>query len=140
VVTQDSMLFNMTIGENLRLRNKHASNKDLIDLIEEFELGTIFPNNIINLDYVINETSSNLSGGEKQRLALIREIVFNPSILILDEVTSALDHNSVMNVVRIIERLKRKMTIIIVTHQSEYLEIADYAYKIHEGRVSEISV
>jgi ATP-binding cassette subfamily C protein len=133
-VSQDSVMFNLTVGDNLRLKKHDVSDQKLIKYIEDFELQSIFPDNKIDFDYEIDESTSNLSGGEKQRLALIRELVANPNLLILDEVTNALDNMTMLNIIKILENLKGKMTIIIVTHQPEYLSIADIAYTIKDGK------
>ena len=139
LVTQDSVIFNLTIGDNLRLRNPDISDHELIKYIKNLDLESIFPNNNIDLNYQIDESVSNLSGGEKQRLALIRELASKPKILILDEVTSSLDTDTISKVIQNLQKLKGKMTIIIVTHQNEYLSIADAVYKINKEGINKIS-
>jgi ABC-type bacteriocin/lantibiotic exporter with double-glycine peptidase domain len=139
MVTQDSVIFNLTIGDNLRLRNREISDCEIIKHIINFDLVSIFPYNKIDLNYHIDESVSNLSGGEKQRLALIRELVSEPEILILDEVTSSLDTETISKVIKTLEKLKGKVTIIIVTHQKEYLNLADEVYNINKGIINKIS-
>jgi len=135
LVTQDSAIFNLSVRDNLSIRNTKVSDSEMIQLIKQFNLETLFPDNQIDLSYKIDETSSNLSGGEKQRLALIRELLLNPDILILDEVSSSLDKENVDRIINFLNEIRNTMTIIIVTHQKEYLRIADNSYEIDSGKI-----
>ena len=73
----------------------------------------------------INEITSNLSGGEKQRIALIREVLNEPDILILDEPSTGLDEKSEIEFISSIKKLTitRSITIIIISHKKEVLKI-----------------
>jgi ABC-type bacteriocin/lantibiotic exporter with double-glycine peptidase domain len=132
LVMQESPLFNLSIRENLCLRDGKISDSELIENLREFSLENLFPRGEIDLDYVIDENASNLSGGQKQRLALIRELLVKPDILILDEATSALDDYSKERIIQYIKMLSGRMTIIIVSHQKEYMDIADNIYSIED--------
>ena len=77
----------------------------------------------------INEITSNLSGGEKQRIALIREVLNEPDILILDEPTSSLDKTSLNKTIELLNKIRKTTTLIIFTHQNEFKK---YNYKIYE--------
>ena len=79
-------------------RSKNVDDKQLIELIEKFNLKKIFQNNKIDLDLKINQLKSNLSGGEKQRISFLREIIIKPDFMILDEATSALDAENIERV------------------------------------------
>ena len=136
LVVQDSVNFNSTLRNNLTVRNRKVKDNTLIKNIKKLKLDSMFENKEIDLDYKIDEHSSNLSGGEKQRIALIREIVSKPEILILDEVTSALDSGTTEKVINLIKEIKSNMTLIIVTHQKEYLPAADYINEIKNFRAN----
>lgn len=73
----------------------------------------------------INTDSNNLSGGEKQKIAIIRTLLKNPDLIILDEPTSALDKKSIENFKALIKYLKSNKIIIIITHDHELLDICD---------------
>jgi ABC-type bacteriocin/lantibiotic exporter with double-glycine peptidase domain len=133
LVVQDSVIFNSTLRNNLTVRNRKVNDDTLIKYMKKLKLDSMFENKEIDLDYKIDEHSSNLSGGEKQRIALIREIVSQPQILILDEVTSALDSGTTEKVINLIKEIKSNMTLIIVTHQKEYLLAADYINEIKDS-------
>ena len=134
-VNQESTLFNMSIRDNLKIRNSDVDDKQLISLINEFELESIFPEKKVDLDYVLDQSSSNLSGGERQRLTFIRELVLNPVLIILDEVTSSLDKKNVSKLINFISSLRSQMTVLIVTHQEEYFDIADDLYELDERKL-----
>jgi len=134
LVNQDSVVFNLSVRENLALRNPDVPDQVINDYIKEFGLETMFADKRIDLDYVIDENASNLSGGQRQRLALIRELIAEPQVLILDEATNALDEESKNRIIRYLNRLRGQMTIVVVTHQKEYLGIADISYVIKNGK------
>ena len=73
----------------------------------------------------VGDFGDKLSGGEKQRIAIARTLLLNPKILILDEATSQLDSNSQNTILSLIKKLKKDMTIIMITHREETLSIAD---------------
>ncbi|MCB2051101.1 MAG: ATP-binding cassette domain-containing protein [Novosphingobium sp.] len=73
----------------------------------------------------MGEGGRQISGGEKQRLALARALVRKPELLILDEVTSALDRANEAIVKQTVERLRGSCTIVILTHSPQILELSD---------------
>jgi ATP-binding cassette, subfamily C, bacterial len=90
------------------------------------------------LDANVGEMGGKLSGGQRQRISLARALVHDPKLLILDEVTSALDPESEAAIVGRIAALRGKYTIIAITHRPAWTDIADKLYKVARGRVSEI--
>ena len=101
-------------------------NNKYIDLTELDRLAHILNlNNLIRENININEATSNLSIGEKQRMALLRELIKKPSILILDEVTSSIDQKSINLIISYIKLLKKNVTILAVTHKDDFDEISD---------------
>ena len=83
--------------------------------------------------------AENLSGGQRQRISLARALVIEPSLLILDEVTSALDPATEAEVCQNIAGLRGRYTIIAITHRSAWTEIADRLYHVASGRVTRIA-
>lgn len=79
---------------------------------------------------VINQNSTNISGGEKQKLTILRELIKNPSVLIFDEPTSSMDEDSKMDFYRYINELKAERIIIIISHDKVTSEIADFTIEI----------
>ena len=83
----------------------------------------------------------NLSGGQKQRIALIRALLKNSKILILDEVTSALDNENEKEIRKIIFDYveENKITTIVISHKLNSFKNFDYVYKIINGKIFEIN-
>ena len=73
----------------------------------------------------INDEVSSLSGGERKKIALIRAIIKNPDLLILDEPTNGLDSSSIQNLTRVLLGMKNEKIIILVSHDSEVINICD---------------
>ena len=78
----------------------------------------------------IGEQGIQLSGGQKQRIAIARELYRNPEILILDEATSGLDEKTENQFLDFLENLKKKLTIIIVSHRKNTLKSCDKIIQI----------
>ena len=135
-ISQDSTIYNLTLRENLKLRNNKISDDTLYKYLNEYGLNKIGASDKINLDMKIDESSSNLSNGEKQRICLIREVLAKPELLILDEFTSSLDNKNIQNIIKIIKKLKFHTTIFIITHQEEYKKISDKIYYLNNSKIS----
>jgi ATP-binding cassette subfamily C protein len=99
---------------------------------EEFVAG--FPK---GLDTVLGDRGVLVSGGERQRLALARALLRNPSLLILDEATSSIDSENEKRIQSAIEKLHGHMTILIITHRLSTVQGADVIYVIEEGHLIE---
>jgi ATP-binding cassette subfamily C protein len=87
----------------------------------------------------VGEGGAKLSGGQRQRIALARALVGKPRLLILDEVTSALDPDTEWQICRGIRDLAVDMAVLAITHRPAFLEIADLVYRIDDGRAVEAS-
>lgn len=79
-----------------------------------------------------------LSGGEQQRVAIARAMAKNPMLIVADEPTGNLDKKNSESVRKLFKDIAKEATIIIATHDNDYLEIADKAYELNEGKLEEI--
>ena len=138
IVSQDDVIFNLSLLENLKLRNPKAKINEIIKFINLFGLTSLFKDGKIDLSLKINESSSNLSGGEKQRIAIIRELLLKPDLLILDEPSSALDQNNIQNMIKFFKKLKNQTTLIIFTHQSEYKSLPFKFYILKNKKIVQL--
>jgi putative ABC transport system ATP-binding protein len=127
---QQPTLFGETVKDNLEfpfLVRKQKFDADLVK--EKLQLVALDPS-------FLSKKVSSLSGGEKQRVALIRNLLFKPELLLLDEVTTGLDENSKEVVHQLINHVHdQNTTMIQVTHDPEELQAAKQTIKIDKGGV-----
>ena len=86
----------------------------------------------------IGENGNNLSGGQRQRVAIARMLYMKPKLLILDEVTSALDSHSRKKVIDTIKLLPEDLTIIAVTHQTDFISISDRCFEMKKHQLLQV--
>lgn len=134
-VMQDSVLFNMTIKENLLLAKPSATGEEIemvckLAFIDEFIDG--LPD---KYNTNIGEKGTTLSGGQKQRLAIARVLLLNPKIVIFDEATSSLDHESESKIHQAIERISIDKTVIIIAHRLSSIYATDRVIVINQGKI-----
>ena len=142
-VQQEPSLFNETIYENiiygLEGCNNNRYEKEIEKCIRCAQADFIFDKNLfpLGLETNVGERGSKLSGGQKQRIAIARALIKNPRILILDEATSALDSESEYKFKKEIDKLKGKMTIIIISHRLSTIKDCDVIIVINKGKIVE---
>ncbi len=132
-VSQNLVIFNDTIKNNLTLWNKDISEKKIIDTLEKLNLYEFA--NPRGLYTIVNDSGKNISGGQMQRINLAREIIRETEILILDEPTSSLDTFNKVNFEKLVKSLKSHHTIIIISHDDEFLNICDKVYEIRDKQL-----
>lgn len=121
-LSQDPLVFSGTIRSNLLWGLEgRVPDQMLYKALEQAHLSRLAHDDPKGLDKDIIEGGNNLSGGEKQRLALARCFLRNPQILILDEPTSALDAASERKIMEVLEGLRGKVTVFLVTHRLDAL-------------------
>ena len=125
-----NLIPNLTVKENVELANELVTNPiDAEVALKE-----------VGLEKWINNFPSQLSGGEQQRVAIARAIAKNPSLLLCDEPTGALDYQTGKKVLKILQdrSLKKNSTVVIVTHNAALTPIADKVIRIQDGKVKQI--
>jgi len=135
-VDQDTFLFHDTVRANLLWARPSASDADLREALE-MAAGEFVWRLPQGLETVVGDRGHRLSGGERQRLALARALLRRPRLLILDEATSALDPDNEGRILDAIDRLKRRMTIVMISHRPSALQAADRTYFMEQGRLVE---
>lgn len=136
-VAQETFLFNESIRFNLLLACPDAGEDDLkeaLKLAAAFDFVIRLPE---GLDTIIGDRGVRLSGGERQRLALARALLRKPSLLIMDEATSNLDSKNEKKILKAIDDLHGKITILMIAHRLSTIKNADYIYLVDNGMIME---
>ena len=136
VVNHDGYLFAETVAYNLRLAKSDASDQELWNVLELVNLDQFIKENG-GLSMQLLEQANNLSGGQKQRLVLARALLKDTPIYIFDEATSNIDVESEYTIMNVIYQLKKKKTVILISHRLENVIQADYIYMIESGSIVE---
>lgn len=116
VVTQETLLFDDTIYENIRYGNLHATRSEVERAAEQAHVTQFLAQLPDGFETRVGEKGTSLSGGQRQRIALARAILRNPGILILDEATNAIDSQSERLIHETLESFVRGRTTFIITH------------------------
>lgn len=125
VVGQEPCLIKGSILENLLYGLNGVGFEKVKYWCQKFDLFEMISNLPDKFNTLVSENVGNLSGGEKQKISIIRILFKNASVLIFDEPTSALDLNSINMFKQIISDIKRDKIILIITHDKQVMEIAD---------------
>jgi len=138
VVLQDVFLFSGSIIDNITLRNTDIPKEKVIEaakLIGMHDFIMMLPG---NYDFNVMERGATLSLGQRQLLSFIRALLYNPSILILDEATSSVDTESEMLIQHAIDKLITGRTSIVIAHRLSTIRKADKIIVLDKGEVKEI--
>lgn len=137
VVTQESILFNDTIFNNITFGLESADEQQVIRAAQIANAHDFIMQTENGYQTIIGERGSKLSGGQRQRLAIARAVLKNPPILILDEATSALDSESEKQVQEALTNLMKNRTSVVIAHRLSTIQHADEILVIQEGRIIE---
>jgi len=137
VVTQQTILFNDTVRNNIAYGSLDASEEQIRDAARAAHALSFIQHLPKGFDTVIGESGARLSGGERQRLSIARAILKNAPILILDEATSSLDTESEHEVQQAIENLVQSRTTFVIAHRLSTIRNADRIIVIQNGTIVE---
>jgi ATP-binding cassette subfamily C protein len=136
-VPQDTFLLHDTVRANLLWACPDASEEEIYEALRLAAADSFVSRLPKGMETVVGERGVQLSGGEKQRLALAQALLRRPSLLILDEATSNLDSENEKRIQHAIEELHGSMTILIITHRLFTVRSADLIYVLEQGRLVE---
>lgn len=134
-VGQESFFFSGTILENINLKKKPI--KEVIYICKLLEIHDFIISLPNKYNSMIYENGKNFSAGQKQRLSIARAVLSNPKILILDEATSNLDVNTELQIDKILNKLSKKITIIVIAHRLGTISRCEYIFFLQNGEIIE---
>jgi len=136
-VLQDVFLFSDTIAENIRLKNPSISIEKIIDAAKQVGAHDFIMNLPGGYDYNVMERGATLSVGQAQLISFIRALVYEPSILVLDEATSSVDTESEELIQSAIQKLMKGRTSIVIAHRLSTIQNADQIMVLDHGEIVE---
>ncbi len=137
IVTQESILFNDTVFNNIAFGMENATREAVIEAAKVANAHDFIMHLENGYDTVIGDRGMNLSGGQRQRLSIARAVLKNPPILILDEATSALDTESERLVQEALAKVMSNRTSIVIAHRLSTIQNADEIIVLVKGQIVE---
>lgn len=138
-VPQELTLFHDTVRMNLTLGDPSIGDEEIAQALQQAGAAEFVAELPQGLETDVGEMGSKLSGGQRQRISIARALVTRPKLLILDEVTSALDPKTEAEIVDNIAALRGRYTIVAITHRPAWTRIADRLYAVERGRVTPVA-
>jgi ATP-binding cassette subfamily B protein len=136
-VFQETFLFSDTIMENIRFGRPDASDDEVMEACKVASLHDDIMGFPKQYNTMLGERGINLSGGQKQRAAIARALLYDPSVLILDDSLSAVDTETESSILKALRQKNKDRTVIIIAHRLSTLRDADEIIVLDEGRIVE---
>jgi len=135
LVLQMPILFNATLKFNITMGDESISDKEIHSALEMAQLKEMIDNMPKGLNTVVGRHGIRLSGGQRQRLSIARMIIADPSVVIFDESTSALDVHTEAKLFTTITPILKDKTVITIAHRLSTVKNADMIYVLDEGEI-----
>jgi len=139
-ITQENIVFNDSIYNNITLWSSDDSPADrerVRQMVRKAHLGDFIESLDLKYDSMLGEGGINISGGQRQRLCIARELYKDPQILVFDEATSALDTRTEKEIQRNIDEFKGQKTIVLIAHRLSTIRNADRIFVLKDGCIAE---
>jgi len=136
-VSQDIFLMNDTVANNIKFYDSNIKTQDIERAAKMANIYGFIKNLPDQFETIIGERGVLLSAGQRQRIIIARVLAKNPEFLILDEATSALDNESEIEVQKVIEGLKGKITVLAIAHRLSTVINSDRLVVIENGKITE---
>ena len=137
LVTQDSIMFNGSIADNVKIGKQNATAEEIIDALKIANAYEFVQNLPQGIHTNIGDAGGKLSGGQKQRISIARAVLKNPPIMVLDEATSALDTESERLVQDALEKMMANRTSVVIAHRLSTIQKADVIVVMNRGEIAE---
>ena len=138
VVLQDVFLFSGSVLDNITLRNEEISKEKVIEAAKLIDMHDFIMRLPGGYDYNVMERGATLSLGQRQLLSFIRALLYDPSILVLDEATSSVDTESELLIQHAIDTLIKGRTAIVIAHRLSTIRKADKIIVLDKGELKEM--
>lgn len=135
-VSYNTYIFNESVRDNFRMAKENVSDEEIFAALEKVNLKEFIEENG-GLDKVITEDANNISGGQKQRLALAIALVSDKDIYVFDEATSNIDIDSEAIIMKNIKAISESRSVIVISHRLANVVPADNIYYMEEGEIKE---
>ena len=136
-VSQDSFLLHASVRDNIRFYDEGVSNEDIERAAKQAHIYDDIKKLSEGFDTILGDRGATVSGGQRQRIALARALARKPDVLVLDEVTSALDSELEAQIKLVIDELRGKLTLVVIAHRVATVLDADQIVVIKDGRIEE---
>ncbi|HEY2583181.1 MAG TPA: ABC transporter ATP-binding protein [Mucilaginibacter sp.] len=136
-VIQDVFLFTDTIGNNISLNNQEITREQIIAAAKDVGAHEFIERLPGGYDYNVMERGATLSAGQAQLISFIRALVYNPTILVLDEATSSVDTETEILIQNAINKLMQGRTAIVIAHRLSTIQNADKIIVLDHGEIKE---
>ena len=135
-VSYNTYIFNESVRDNFKMAKENVSDEEIFAALEKVNLKEFIEENG-GLDKVITEDANNISGGQKQRLALAIALVSDKDIYVFDEATSNIDIDSESIIMNNIKTLSGNRSVIVISHRLANVVLADNIYYMEDGEIKE---
>lgn len=135
-VSYNTYIFNESVRDNFKMAKENVSDEEIFAALDKVNLKAFIEENG-GLDKVITEDANNISGGQKQRLALAIALVSDKDIYVFDEATSNIDIDSEAIIMKNIKAISEKKSVIVISHRLANVVPADNIYYMEDGEVKE---
>lgn len=132
---QEIMLFDGSIKDNIRFSNPNATDEELLAALRFSGLDTLLIHQQNGLDFRVGERGQNLSGGQRQGIAIARTLLTKPKILLLDEPTKSMDDMTERHILENLKNYSQGKTLIIVTHKMNLINLTERIIVMDHGNI-----
>ena len=134
-VPQEVTLFSGTVRDNITLKSPHATDAEIVRAADFGVVNALTDKHPLGMDLQVGERGHNISGGQRQSIAVARAFISPSPMVLLDEPTNAMDYNTELKVIDNLEKGTKERTTIIITHKPTILRIVDRLIVMDDGAV-----
>lgn len=140
VVSQEIVLFRGSVADNIRYAAPDATDEQVKAAVIQAQLGELIEQMPQGLNTPLGERGQQLSGGQRQRIAIARALLQQPSVLVMDEATSAVDEATEREIITAVDQLFADRTRILISHRASTLQNVDRWFELIDGQLIEATV